>query len=179
MNHWVRALIAVATTVAALALPASANAVTYQFDGRQKAIDADKGIYQMSGGLIGRWVTTSSKDVAAKPYYETMGTERFRGCLDRRRDGSCVNDPRGTLLFDFRLWALLAPKDPAGLIWGACWHPVTGGTGDFSGAKGVLTFVDWPVGDQVKTKYLGVITTNSDAAARRTPAATAATRKGC
>jgi hypothetical protein len=105
---------------------------------------------------------TSSKDVATDPYYETTGTEEFRGCLDRRRDGKCgAKDPSGTL------------------SWGACWHPVTGGTGDFTGAQGVLTFVDSQVGDSVRTKYLGTITTSGDNTARRTATATAAMRTGC
>ena len=180
MDRWTRALIAGATIVAALAVATPAGAATYQVDGRQKAVDADAGIYKMSGGLIGRWVTTSSEEVATDPYYETTGTERFRGCLDRRRDGKCgANDPSGTLSFSFRLWALLAPNDPTRLIWGACWHPVTGGTGDFRGAQGVLTFVDWQVGDSVRTKYLGTITTRGGNAVRRTATATAAMRTGC
>lgn len=180
MDRWTRALIVGAASVAALALATPAGAATYQVDGRQKAVDADKGIYKMSGGLIGEWVTTSSKEVATNPYYETAGTERFRGCLDRRRDGKCgANDPSGTLSFSFRLWALLEPNDPNKLIWRACWHPITGGTGDFKGAQGVLTFVDWQVGDSVRTKYLGTITTTSSNAVRRTATATAATRTGC
>jgi hypothetical protein len=177
-----RALIAGATIVVALALALAtpAGATTYQVDGRQKAVDADAGTYKMSGGLIGGWVTTSSEEVATDPYYETKGTEEFRGCLDRRRDGKCgANDPSGTLSFSFHLWALLDPDDPTKLIWGACWHPVTGGTGDFTGAQGVLTFVDWRVGDSVRTKYLGTITTSGGKAVRRTATATAATQTGC
>ena len=73
----------------------------------------------------------------------------------------------------------MTPDDPDRLIWGACWHPVTGGTGDFSGAQGALTFVDWQVGDSVRTKYLGTITTSGGNAARRTARATAAKRTGC
>ncbi len=180
MDRWTRALFAGALLVAALALATPAGAATYQVDGRQKAVDADSGIYTVSGRLIGRWALTSSEEVATDPYYETRGTERFRGCLDRRRDGRCgANDPRGTLSFSFRLWALMAPDEPTRLIWGACWHPITGGTGDFRGAQGVLTFVDWQVGDTVKTRYLGTITTRGGGAVRRTATAAATMRTGC
>ena len=179
MDRWTRALIAGATIVAALAI-VSPRVRRHTGRGRQKAVDADAGTYTMSGGLIGGWVTTSSKEVATDPYYEATGTERFRGCLDRRRDGKCgANDPSGTLSFSFHLWALMDPNDPTALIWGACWHPVTGGTGDFRGAQGVLTFVDWQVGDSVRTKYLGTITTSGGNAVRARATATAAMRTGC
>ena len=77
MSHWTRALTIAAATVAALALAAPANAATYQVAGKQKAIDADAGVYTMSGGLIGRWVTTSSQQVAVEPYYESQGRRNF------------------------------------------------------------------------------------------------------
>ena len=179
MSHSTRALTIAATTVAALALAAPANAATYQVAGKQKAIDADAGVYTMSGGLIGRWVTTSSQEVAVEPYYELTGTEEFRGCIDRRRDGKCANDPSGTLFFGFRLWALYASDDPASLIWGACWHPITGGRGDFRDAQGVLTFVDWQAGTSVKTRYLGTITTKGGQVAHRRAQARDAIRPGC
>ena len=72
------------------------------------------------------------------------GTELFEGCLDRRRDRSCKGDPSGTLSFTFEYWALFASPDPASLVWGACWHPIVSGTGDFAGAQGVIAMVDTP-----------------------------------
>ena len=179
MCNRTRALTVVATTIAALVLAAPANAATYQVAGKQKAIDAQAGVYRMSGGLIGRWVTTSSREVAVEPYLELTGTEKFRGCIDRRGDGRCANDPSGTLFFDFRLWALYASDDPASLMWGACWHPITGGRGDFRDAQGVLTFVDWQAGAKVRTKYLGTITTKGSQMAHRRAQARAAIRPGC
>jgi hypothetical protein len=164
-------------TLAALALAAPAQAATYRVAGKQKTIDADAGRYRMSGGLIGRWVTTSSQQVAAEPFYEATGTEKFRGCIDRRRDRSCAGDPAGTLSFDFRLWALNANADPASLIWGACWHPIRSGTGDFRGAQGVLTFVDSPTATAVKTVYIGTITTNGGKKSRHTPKSHTASRQ--
>lgn len=179
MIGWTRTLTLGAATVAALALAAPAQAATYRVDGKQKTVDADAGRYRMSGGLIGKWDTISSQQVAAEPYYEATGTEEFRGCIDRRRDRSCAGDPSGTLLFDFRLWALNATADPASLIWGACWHPIRSGTGDFRGAQGVIMFVDSPAATAVKTAYIGTITTKGGKASRHAARAKAATRPGC
>ena len=109
---------------AALVLAAPAGAATYQVAGKQKAVDADAGTYKMSGGLRGKWATTSFEEVATAPYYEGKGTEVFKGCIDRRRDRSCKGDPSGTLSFTFRYWALFGSEDPESFIWGACWHPV-------------------------------------------------------
>ena len=50
--------------------------------------------------------------------------------------------PAGTLSFRFLYWGKFGPETRS--IWGSCWHPVTGGTGDFAGAEGVLTMVDTP-----------------------------------
>ena len=83
----------------------------------------------MTGGLIGKWKTTSFKTLATSPIYKGKGTEKFNGCLDRRRDGHCAGDPRGTIRFSFLYWAKFGPGDS--LVWGSCWHPVRGGTGGF------------------------------------------------
>jgi hypothetical protein len=164
-KHAARAAILVATAAAALAAaaPASAKtsrpgAKTYTVSGRQTAIDADAGTYRMAGRLVGMWRTLSSETTAESPLYEAKGTERFRGCLDRGRDGSCAGDPSGTLTFRFLLWAKNDPNDPSSLIWGACWHPIVEGTGDFAGADGVLTFVDTQRHDGVRTAYIGNVT---------------------
>jgi hypothetical protein len=70
----------------------------------------------MRGGLLGRWTGTSFKVLAKSPLYRAKGTERFRGCIDRRRDRSCAGDPSGTLSFTFRYWALFRSSDPASLV---------------------------------------------------------------
>ena len=168
-----------AAAAAALLLAAPAGAATYQVQGKQKAIDEDAGIFNMSGGLVGRWTTTSFEQTAVAPYYEGKGTEEFKGCIDRRGDRSCKGDPSGTLSFEFRYWALFGSADPASFAWGACWHPVVGGTGDLAGAVGVLTFVDSPTESGVKTAYVGSITTKGGKASRRAVKATAPQRPSC
>ena len=147
-----------AAAAAVLVLAAPAGAATYRVAGKQKVIDEDAGTYKMTGGLRGSWAMTSFEEVATSPYYEGTGTEAFKGCLDRRRDRSCKGDPSGTLSFKFHYWALFASEDPASMIWGACWHPVVGGTGDFAGAQGVVMFVDSPTANGVKTAYIGSLT---------------------
>jgi hypothetical protein len=149
------ALIA-ALAALALAAPAGAKTTTYPVSGKQTVVDEQAGTYKMSGGLVGDWAITSFTEIAKTPLYKAKGTEHFSGCLDRGRDGSCANDPSGTLDFTFRYWAQF---NGDALIWGACWHPVSGGTGAFKGAQGVLTMTDTPVGDgNVRTDYIGSIT---------------------
>jgi hypothetical protein len=144
-----------AATAAALVLAVPAGAATYQVAGKQTVIDADAGTSTMSGGLLGAWKITSFEQVALSPYYEAKGTESFEGCIDRRRDRSCKGDPSGTLAFEFSYWATYGSADPASLVWGACWHPVVGGTGAFAGAQGALTMVDSPTSAGVSTRSIG------------------------
>ena len=143
---------------AALALAAPAAAETHRVSGKQIPVDVDRGAYEMRGGLVGSWTITSFDEVAASPLDHAKGTEKFKGCIDRRRDRSCKGDPSGTLSFSFHYWALFASSDPASLVWGACWHPVVSGRGDFAGAEGVLQMVDTPTGKGVKTTYIGNVT---------------------
>jgi hypothetical protein len=170
--------LAAAAAAAALVLAAPAGAATYQVDGKQRVIDEAAGLSKVTGGLVGRWATTSFEVVATEPYVEGNGTEEFSGCIDRRRDRSCKGDPSGTISFEFRYWGLYGSADPASLIWGSCWHPVVGGTGAFAGAAGVVTFVDSPTPNGVKTSYVGTITTKGGKASRRA-ARTAAAQPGC
>jgi hypothetical protein len=156
--------------IAALALAAPAGATTYQVRGKQKVVDANAGTYKMSGGLRGTWATTSFEEVATEPYYEGTGTELFKGCLDRRRDRSCAGDPSGSLTFSFHYWGLYGSDDPESLVWGACWHPVIEGSGAFADARGVLTFVDSPTPNGVRTAYIGSLTLPRGKAARRATA---------
>ncbi len=165
-----------AAVAAALVLAAPAGAATYQVHGKQKVIDEAAGTYKVSGDLLGDWKTISFEEVATSPYYEGKGTEEFDGCIDRRRDRSCKGDPSGTLSFEFRYWALFGSADPASLIWASCWHPIVAGTGAFAGATGVLTFVDSPTPNGLKTAYIGTITTKGGKASRRV---SAAQRPGC
>jgi hypothetical protein len=142
-------------------LPASASAkTTYQLSGKQVVVNEDEGIWKMRGSLIGRWTITSFQEapLAQSPYFHATGTEKFRGCLNRGRDHSCKGDPSGTLSFTFEYWALLGSEDPSSLVWGACWHPVVSGTGDFAGANGVITIVDTPTKNGLKSSYIGNLT---------------------
>ena len=165
----------VATCAAALALAAPAAAGTHQLSGKQITVDQEAGVFKMRGSLIGSWKTTGFEELGTEPYYHARGTETFRGCLDRRRDGSCRRDPSGTLNFEFEYWGLFGSADPASLVWGACFHPVTSGTGDFAGAEGVIQMVDTPTGNGVKTKYIGNLKLRGSGARR----AAAASRSTC
>lgn len=167
-----------AIVVAAGVTPAAAGVPsTFAVSGRQIAVNEDKGIYKLKGGLVGDWVTTAFVEVKKAPLYRAKGTERFTGCLDRNRDRSCSGDPSGTIDFRFRYWARYGPAPSYPLIWGSCWHPTTGGTGAFEGVDGVVTFVDSPQGSSVSTSYVGSITlANGGAAAHR---ASARRARGC
>jgi hypothetical protein len=162
-----------ALAVLALAAPAGATTTTYPVSGDQTVVDEQAGTYKMSGGLIGDWAITSFKELATTPLYRARGTEHFSGCLDRGRDGSCANDPSGTLDFTFRYWAQFGPGDA--LVWGACWHPITGGTGAFKGASGVLMMADTPSGNGgFTTAYIGSVTLKKGARSSRSHARAAA-----
>jgi hypothetical protein len=156
-----RGLIAVAAcAVVALTVVAPASAKTYAVKGTQTVVNEDAGKFKMRGGLVGKWRITSFEEapIADSPYFHATGTELFKGCLNRGRDRSCKGDPTGKLSFTFEYWALFASPDPESLVWGSCWHPITKGTGDFTGARGVLTMVDTPTPKGVTTKYIGNVT---------------------
>jgi hypothetical protein len=160
--------------VPALVLAASASAATYEVSGTQTVVNEATGAFEMHGSLIGGWQTTSYTEIATSPIYRAKGTEEFTGCLDVKGDGKCKKgDPSGTLNFRFRYWALFDAD--GGLVWGTCTHPVTGGTGDFAGAKGVIAMVDTPTEQGVTTSYIGNLTlrgaTKSRTHARRALAA--------
>jgi hypothetical protein len=121
---------------------------------------------------VGGWATTSFTEIATFPIYQGKGTELFTGCVDRGRDGSCAHDPSGTLDFSFTYSAQFAAD--GALVWGTCSHPITGGTGAFAGATGVLAMVDTPTPNGVVTRYLGHVTLNAARPARARPRARAA-----
>jgi hypothetical protein len=160
--------IAVPTVLAAAALllvAGSATAATsYPVSGEQTVVDEAAGTYKMHGGLVGDWATTSFTEIATSPIYRAKGTEVFSGCLDVKRDGKCKGDPSGTLSFRFTYWALF--DENGGLVWGTCTHPVTGGTGAFAGATGVIAMVDTPTAEGVSTSYIGNVTLRGAAKSR-------------
>jgi hypothetical protein len=155
---WPKRLVLLATALAILVVVAPASAKTYPVSGKQIVVDEDKGIYKMRGSLIGRWAVTAFEEVTDPTYFHGRGTEAFRGCLDRRHDRSCKGDPSGTLSMTFEYWALFGSEDPDSLVWGACWHPVVSGTGDFEGAQGVFVMADTPTKHGVSTAYIGNLT---------------------
>jgi len=153
--RWPMRLVLLATAAALLIAAPVAAGKTHQVSGRQIAVDEQNGIYKMRGSLIGRWTIDTFEESPAGPYYHATGTETFKGCFDRRRDHKCKHDPKGTLSFTIEYWALFASEDPASIIWGSCFHPITGGTGGFAGAQGVLMMVDTPTKKGVETRYIG------------------------
>ncbi len=133
--------------------------------GQQIPVDIDNGLYEMRGSLIGDWHYIPREVLHNDPdrptLYVESGVEVFAGCIDRRpRDGECTDrDSQGELHFAFLYWASF---DLSGdLIKGQCVHPITGGRGDFAGARGLLRMVDRPAGDEVKTTYRGRIELNA------------------
>jgi len=117
--------------------------------------------FDVTGDLIGTWYTLSVFPTTTKPtLYVSTGTEKFVGCLDRRGDGKCGRrDLEGTLTFDYIAWVNL--DEEGNFIKGQCTHPVTGGTGDFAGSRGVINIYDTPVGDEVESVYRGDIELNA------------------
>ena len=176
-----RALGALATAAAALAVAAPAGAATaIPISGTQTVVDADAGTFKMQGSLVGDWAITSFHVLATKPRMHAKGTERFSGCLDRGRDGSCTGDPTGTLRFTIDYSALFDPAGSQNLVWGACLHPVTGGTGAFAGARGVIVMADTPTASGVSTSYIGNLTLGGDSRGHGSRArAVAAAAHGC
>ena len=129
-----------------------------QVDGVQTTItlgnldDPTDDVYWMDGngggapGLIGYWYTRSIEYGVFTPsgVLTFTGTEEFDGCLDADGDGSCgASEPDGTLRMSFQATIKLDPLTFM-QIQGRCHHPITGGTGDFEGATGVIRFKDDP-----------------------------------
>jgi len=142
---------------------------TVQVRGRQFPVDAEQGKYSMRGDLIGRWTVRSAPGSAGYSIPETpwtrvqTGHEWFVGCLDRNYSRRCdTGEPTGALGFNYALWKQYDP-DFGWLIKGKCLHSITGGSGDFTGARGVLLMYRGPAGrgEQVNSIYKGEITLNA------------------
>lgn len=146
-------------TVAALAgqsLAARSASAPIRVTGTQTEVNEAKGQYQMHGSLVGPWQMTGFKPLYFSPtQFAGKGTELFNGCLDSNRNGTCdAGEPTGTLRFAATFWGETNPATKKE-IRGGCYHQVTGGTGGFAGAKGVIAMIDSPVGATVKTTYRG------------------------
>ena len=157
-----RALGAAAAVAAAVAVAAPAGAATVPLSGTQTVVDENAGTFKMHGSLVGDWAITTFDVLDTAPLTHAKGTERFSGCLDRGRDGSCKGDPSGTLRFTIDYSALFDPPGSQNLVWGACLHPVTGGSGAFAGARGVIVMADTPTAQGVTTSYIGNLTLVGD-----------------
>ena len=143
----------------------SGGSQNVRVSGQQIPVDIDDGRYEMRGSLIGDWHYIPREVLHNDPERPTLyveaGVEVFTGCIDRRpRDGECTDrDAQGELHFAFLYWA---SYDLSGdLIRGQCVHPITGGRGDFAGARGLLRMVDRPAGDEIETTYRGQIELNA------------------
>jgi hypothetical protein len=152
------AIAALAGLVATSAGAVRVSGEQYSVSGKQTPRPRKEDTFRMSGGLIGDWKLDTFKTLAVKPVYRAKGTETFDGCIDVKRDGSCAGDPSGTMRFSFRYWAQLDQDGKVQL--GTCSHPVTGGSGDFADASGLVMMVDTPIKKPpfTVTHYQGTIT---------------------
>ena len=89
MRTTLRRIAALISLSAAVALVVAAPAGAGSVSGEQTIVDQAAGTYEMSGDLVGDWAITSFTELATTPVYRAEGTEKFKGCLDRDRDGSC------------------------------------------------------------------------------------------
>lgn len=156
-------VLGIACTLVATVTPATATTgepETLHVDGTQTL--ASENLYKSHGGLLGDfWILTFV------PLYESdslvigTGTERFEGCVDVNLDENCEEpEPSGELQFDYVQWATFDPSTGE-LIEGNCVHPITGGSGSFQGARGLVTMHDVMVDGEVQTTYQGTVVLNA------------------
>ncbi len=141
--------------------------------GKQTVVDQQKGMFRMTGSLVGDWNMTAFKveygDTDGR--FVGSGKELFKGCHDTDRSGACDSgEPSGTLRFTFVYWASYKPGTET-LVKGQCVHPVVGGTGAFAKAKGVVHMVDTPTKAGVRTTYTGALTVPGISTASAQPSA--------
>lgn len=153
----------IATVAAALAVTIGASAageaaMPVKVKGTQTVVNEKKGIYDMHGSLVGRWVVTAfTPRYQGASEFAGTGTERFQGCHDTDASGTCdAGEPSGTMRFTFMYWSTFDPKSGE-LVKGQCVHPVTGGTGAFAKAKGLIIMHDRPTAKGIRTTYAGTL----------------------
>ena len=96
----------------------------------------------LTGSLNGCWYTyVSRSQFNPSGTYVEQGTETFVGCLNGL---AC-----GTFETIYTFTGKYTDETFAQEIHGRCEHRIVGGTGDFAGAKGVITFKD----DVVNLKF--------------------------
>ena len=171
------------STAAAATTAAAGAPVSVDVSGTQTVIDEAAGTSAMQGSLVGTWYTTKFVPrYASSSQFVASGKELFVGCLDSNANGSCdTKEPAGELKFTFMFWASFDPATGA-LLHGNCVHPITGGSGSFRKAAGVIFMEDTPTGDTVVTTYKGTVeyqaATSGQAAKHRTPASAGAPAAG-
>jgi hypothetical protein len=113
--------------------------------------------YEMTGGLNGKWKVTHFLVRRRGPLYKVTGRERFNGCVDVARDGSCNGDPTGKLEFRFRYWERF--NDDGGIDLGTCAHRIVDSSDGLAGTTGFLMMVDLPTATAAgyKTIYEGFL----------------------
>jgi uncharacterized membrane protein YgdD (TMEM256/DUF423 family) len=136
------AVISVAVAVFAAAVPASAvPPAPLKVAGTQTTVDFAHGKFAMHGSLVGAWQITggSSKYLSASSQLAT-GPVLFNGCLDTNRNKACeTGEPTGTLRLIYTFWAEFNPSTKM-FVRGTSIETITGGTGSFTGARGVMGF---------------------------------------
>jgi hypothetical protein len=112
---------------------------------------------QMQGSLVGTW--TTEVDWSSFQYNQASGvmrfdvSEEFTGTVNGIGSGNDTLFFKGYVVQRFKPGTALGAGDPANPVpgttddagmWigGSCLHPVTGGTGAFQGASGVIYFRD-------------------------------------
>ena len=161
----VAGMLVAAATAATAAPAATGEPTTLQVEGTQTPVTPT--MYESHGGLLGDfWI------LSFDPLYESdslvigTGSERFAGCVDVDLDEVCAEgEPSGELFFDYVQWTTFDPST-GDLVEGNCTHPVTGGTGDFEGARGIVTMHDVPVAGEVETTYQGTVVLDAVPAAQ-------------
>ncbi len=134
------------------------TAGAFYVSGQQKPVGNNGEKFRMTGGLKGKWKVTAFHVKKTKPVFKAKGRERFNGCVDVARDGSCSGDPAGKLEFRFRYWAAI--QDGEVIELGTCSHRIVAASGGLTGTTGFLMMVDTPTAAPpgLKTHYEGDIT---------------------
>lgn len=152
------AVLVIASTLAATVAPASATGepTKLHVQGTQTQVNETK--YESYGGLLGDfWILTFVPLYESDSLVIATGTERFVGCVDVNLDRECgATEPSGELRFDYVQWAKFDPSTGA-LIEGGCVHPITGGSDDFRGARGIVHMRDTVENGEVRTTYRGTV----------------------
>jgi hypothetical protein len=168
-----------ASAILASAVQAGSAASPYVLRGTSITVDEAQGTSRMEGSLIGTWQTTSFAPLFQnESQFAANGMELFTGCHDRNKNTKCETAEKGTLRLTYTFWTTFDPATGA-LVKGQCVHPiVSGGTGAFKGARGVIFMKDTPTETGVRTVYSGTLL-YAGAPAARTTQSHSSSRRSC